>query len=148
MLRHFAQFLTRMRLSRCFDADSMELIRRISKLLSSSSTGHHSECSLRCTVYCIWTMHRRSSPKLVRVSLWETVERVMASKELINRLFRGFLEEEASTGGWKKSAPRLVRSHFLSGTITYFFSFLVCLFEILCNCRLWIFAQFLQYFFS
>lgn len=61
--------------------------------------------------------HRRSSPKLVRVSLWETVERVMASKELINRPFRGFPEEASIVA---KSTPRLLRSHFLSGARSTF----------------------------
>lgn len=61
--------------------------------------------------------HRRSSPKLVRVSLWETVERVTASKELINRPFRGFPEEASIVA---KNTPRLLRSYFLSGARSTF----------------------------
>lgn len=61
--------------------------------------------------------YRRSSPKLVRVSLWETVERVLASKEIINRPFRGFPEEASIVA---KNTPRLLRSHFLSGARSTF----------------------------
>lgn len=80
--------------------------------LETHSTKVIQNAAYDCTALAAFGRHRRSSPKLVRVSLWETVERVTASKELINRPFRGFPEQ----------ASIVAKKHPASSPILFSFS--------------------------